>query len=163
RLACPLSLLYGAPRGEGLPVAVVLARRPPQPGAGPQLLADLEQQAVARLSPPPLTHGGSAALATERLGEGDPEFYSACHRAAQGNPFLLGELCATLRAEGVAPTAAAAPLLETLGPRNIAHSSLTRIGWVAPGARRLVQTAALMGQHGELRHAAELAELDLSE
>jgi DNA-binding CsgD family transcriptional regulator len=156
-------LAYLAPRLEGLPVAVVLARRPPQPGAGPQLLADLEQQAVARLSPPPLTSGGSAALVTERLGEGDPEFFAACHRAAQGNPFLLGELCATLRADGVAPTSAAASVVERLGPRNIAHSSLTRIGRVAPDARELVQAAALLGQGAELRHSAARAELDLSD
>ena len=156
-------LAYLAPRLEGLPVAVVLARRPAQPGAGPQLLADLEQHAVARLSPPPLTPVGSAALVTERLGEGDPEFFAACHRAAQGNPFLLGELCATLRADGVAPTAAAASVVERLGPRNIAHSSLTRIGRVAPDARELVQAAALLGQGAELRHAAALAQLELSD
>jgi DNA-binding CsgD family transcriptional regulator len=156
-------LAHLAPRLEGLPVAVAVARRPAGAGAPEQLLTQIEQHAVVRLSPPPLTPEASAALVGERLGDGDPEFFAACHRAARGNPFLLGELCATLRAEGVSPTASAAPLLETLGPRNIAQSSLTRIGWVAPGARRLVQTAALMGQDGELRHAAELADLDLSE
>ena len=156
-------LAHLAPRLEGLPVAVVLARRPAQPGAGNQLLAEIEQHALARLCPPPLTPGGSAALVTERLGEGDPEFFAACHRAAQGNPFLLGELCATLRADGVAPTAAAAPVVERLGPRNIAHSSLMRIGRVAPDARELVQAVALLGQGAELRHAATLAELELSD
>ena len=148
-------LAHLAPRLEGLPVAVAVARRPAGAGAPEQLLTQIEQHAAVRLSPPPLTAGGLRGVVGERLGEGDPEFFAACHRAAQGNPFLLGELCATLRAEGVAPTAAAAPLVETLGPRNIAHSSLTRIGWVAPGARRLVQAAALMGQDGELRHAAD--------
>jgi serine/threonine protein kinase len=147
-------LAHLAPRLEGLPVAVAVARRPAGAGAPEQLLTQIEQHAAVRLSPPPLTPEASAAVVGERLGDGDPEFFAACHRAAQGNPFLLGELCATLRAEGLNPTAATAPLLETLGPRNIAHSSLTRIGWVAPGARRLVQTAALMGQEGELRHAA---------
>jgi DNA-binding CsgD family transcriptional regulator len=156
-------LAHLAPRLEGLPVAVALARRPAQPGAGQPLLAEIEQHAVVRLCPPPLTPEGSAALVTERLGEGDPEFSAACHRAAQGNPFLLGELCATLRADGVAPTAAAAPVVERLGPRNIAHSSLTRIGRVAPDARQLVQAAALLGQGAELRHAAALAGLELSE
>jgi DNA-binding CsgD family transcriptional regulator len=156
-------LAHLAPRLEGLPVAVAVARRPASAGAPEQLLAQIEQHATVRLFPPPLTPDGSAALVSERLGGGDLEFFAACHHAARGNPFLLGELCATLRAEGVAPAAAAAPLVERLGPRNIAHSSLTRIGWVAPGARRLVQAAALMGQDAELRHAAELAELDLAE
>jgi DNA-binding CsgD family transcriptional regulator len=156
-------LAHLAPRLEGLPVAVAVARRPANAGAPEQLLAQIEQHAALRLSPPPLTPAGSASVVAERLGEGDPEFFAACHRAAQGNPFLLGELCATLRAEGVTPTAAATPLVERLGPRNIARSSLTRIGSVAPGARRLVQAAALMGQDSELRHAAELAGLDLSE
>jgi DNA-binding CsgD family transcriptional regulator len=156
-------LAHLAPRLEGLPVAVVLARRPSRPGTAQQLLSEVEQHAVLRLSPPPLTPEGSAALVTERLGEGDPEFCAACHRAAHGNPFLLGELCATMRADGVAPSAAAASVVERLGPRNIAHSSLTRIGRVAPDARQLVQAAALLGQGAALRHAAALAGLELPE
>jgi DNA-binding CsgD family transcriptional regulator len=156
-------LAHLAPRLEGMPVAVALARRPAQPRMGHPLLAEIEQHALVRMSPPPLTPDGSAALVAERLGEGDPEFFAACHRAAHGNPFLLGELCATMRADGVAPTAAAAPVVERLGPRNIAHSSLTRIGRVAPDARQLVQAAALLGQDAELRHAAALAELELAE
>jgi DNA-binding CsgD family transcriptional regulator len=156
-------LAHLAPRLEGLPLAVVIARRPAQAGAPEELLAQIEQHAAGRLCPPPLSPTGSAAVVAERLGDGDPEFFAACHRAARGNPFLLGELCATMRADGVAPTADAAPIVARLGPRNIAHSSLTRIGWLAPGARRLVQAAALMGQEAELRHAAALAELDLAD
>jgi DNA-binding CsgD family transcriptional regulator len=155
-------LAHLAPRLEGLPVAIALARRPAQPGVGAEALADVEQHVAVRLCPPPLSPDGSAALVRERLGRGDDEFFASCHRAAQGNPFLLGELCATMRADGLAPTAAAAPVVERLGPRNIAHSSLTRIGRTAPDARQLVQAAALLGQGAELRHAAALAELELS-
>ena len=155
-------LVHLAPRLDGLPIAVVLVRRSAQPGDAGRLLADVEQHAAARFSPPPLSPEGSAALVNERLGGDEVEFFTACHRASQGNPFLLGELCATMRADGVAPTAAAAPMVERLGPRSIAHSSLTRVGSVAPDARRLVQAAALMGQGAELRHAATLAELELS-
>ena len=155
-------LAHLAPRLEGLSVAVALARRPLQPGPGAQLLADIEQHAAARLYPPPLSADGSATLVRERLGEGDEEFVAACHSAAQGNPFLLGELCATVRADGLAPDAASAPVVERLGPRSIAHSSLSRIGRVAPDARDLIQAAALLGQRTELRHVAALAELDIS-
>ena len=154
-------LAHLVPRLDGLPVAVVLARRPAQPGAAAQLLQDVELHAAVRLSPPPLSPEGSAAVVGERLGGEDPEFFAACHRAAQGNPFLLGELCATMRADGLAPNAASAPIVERLGPRNIAYSSLTRIGSVAPEARTLVQAAALLGQGAELRHAAALADLEL--
>jgi DNA-binding CsgD family transcriptional regulator len=154
-------LTHLAPRLDGLPVAVAIARRPPEPRAGTDLLDDLERHSGAKLCPPSLSPEGSAALVRERLGGGDAELFAACHRAAQGNPFLLSELCATMRAEGLAPTAAAAPIVERLGPRNIAHSSLSRVGHVAPDARRLVQAAALMGQGAELRHASALAELEL--
>ena len=153
-----------APRLEGLAVAVVLARRPAEPGAAQaQLLRDVEQHAALRLCPRPLSSDGSAALVRGRLGAGDDELYAACHRAAQGNPFLLGELCVTMQAEGLPPTAAAAPMVERLGPRSIAHSSLTRVGRVSPDARRLVQALALLGPGTELRHAAALAELDLTQ
>jgi DNA-binding CsgD family transcriptional regulator len=152
-----------APRLEGLAVAVTLAHRPAEPGGHAQLLADIEQHAAVRLFPRPLSSDGSAELVRGRLGDGDDELYAACHRAAQGNPFLLGELCATMQAEGVRPTAAAASMVERLGPRSIAQSSLTRIGRVSPDARRLVQALALLGPGAELRHAAALAELDLTE
>jgi DNA-binding CsgD family transcriptional regulator len=152
-----------APRLEGLDVAVVLARRPAEPGAQAQFLRDVEQHAALRLCPRPLSSDGSAALVRGRLGGGDDELYAACHRAAQGNPFLLGELCATMQAEGLPPTAAAAPLVERLGPRSIADSSLTRVGRVSPDARRLVQALALLGPGTELRHAAALAELDVTQ
>ena len=102
-----------APRLEGLAVAVVIARRPAEPGGRGQALRDVEAHAAARLAPRPLSPAGSAALVRGRLGGGDPELYAACHSAAQGNPFLLGELCATMQAEGLAPTAAAAPVVES--------------------------------------------------
>jgi DNA-binding CsgD family transcriptional regulator len=154
-------LAHLAARREGLAVGVAIARRPIEPGAGAQVLGDLEQHAAVMLSPRPLSPGGSAALVRGRLGAGDDELCAACHRAARGNPFLLGELCATMQAEGLAPTAAAAPMVERLGPRSIAHSSLTRIGRVSPDAQRLVQALALLGPGAELRHAAALAELEL--
>jgi DNA-binding CsgD family transcriptional regulator len=152
-----------APRLEGLGVVVAIAHRPAEPGAHAQLLDDVEQHAAVRLCPRPLSSDGSAALVRGRLGDGDDELYAACHGATQGNPFLLGELCATMEAEGLAPTSAAAPIVERLGPRNIAHSSLTRIGRVSPEARQLVQAAALLGPGAELRQAAALAELDLTQ
>ena len=150
-----------APRLEGLAVALAIAHRPVEAGARAELLGDVERHAALRLRPGPLSADGSAALVRERLGDGVDELYGACHRAARGNPFLLGELCATMKAEGLAPTAAAAPMVEQLAPRAIAQSSLTRVGAVAPDARRLVQASALLGPGAELRQAAALAELDL--
>jgi DNA-binding CsgD family transcriptional regulator len=156
-------LAHLAPRLDGLPVAVALTRRPaPRDGAEP-LLGEIEQHAAVRICPPPLSADGSAAVVRERLGGGEAEFFAACHRAAQGNPFLLGELCATVRADGLDPSADSAALVERLGPRNIAQSSLTRIGRVVPDARRLVQAAALLGQGSELRHAAAMAELEVAQ
>ena len=156
-------LAHLAPRLDGLRLAVALTRRLAGPEETTELLTDIEQHGAARLCPAPLSPDGSATLVGERLGDGEPEFFTACHRAAQGNPFLLGELCTTMRAEGLAPTAESAPLVEGLGPRNIAHASLTRIGRVGADARRMVQAAALMGHGTELRQVAALAELDLSE
>jgi DNA-binding CsgD family transcriptional regulator len=151
-----------APRLDGLPLGVAVASRPVEHGPAAEILGDVARHASLTLSPHPLSAAGSAALIRGRLGASDDELCSACHTAARGNPFLLGELCATMRAEGLEPTAAAAPMVERLAPRNIADSSLTRIELVAPEARRLVQAAALMGPGAELRQAAALAELDLA-
>ena len=156
-------LAHLAPRLEGLRLAVALTRRPAADRATTQLLAEIEEHGAVRLCPAALSAEGSAELLAERLGDGDPEFFSACHRAAHGNPFLLGELCMTIRTDGLAPTASAASMVERLGPRNIAQASLTRVGRVAPRARRLVQAAALMGHATELRHVAALAEVDFAE
>jgi DNA-binding CsgD family transcriptional regulator len=155
-------LAHLVPRLDGLSVAVAIVCRPTEPGPEAQLLDQVERRANLRLSPGPLSPDGSAALVRGRLGGGDSELCAACHRAARGNPFLLGELCATMTADGLAPTAAAAPVVEGLATQKIADSSLDRVARVAPDARRLVQVAALMGPGAELRQAAALAELELT-
>ena len=101
-------LAHLAPRLEGLPVAWPSCWRAGrrEPGAGQAELLTRRRAARGRCGfrPPPLSPErlrGSGARAARR--RRSTEFFAACHRAAQGNPFLLGELCATLRAEGRRP------------------------------------------------------------
>src|SRR4051794_32043666 len=72
-----------------------------------------------------------------------------------------GELLASVRSDGLAPTAASAAQIRSLAPESIARSVVVRLGRVSPAAVALARCVALLGSEAELRHAAALAELDM--
>ena len=113
-------LAYVTRRLEGLPVLVVVSRRPAEPGVDAASLADLGADASLVLRPAPLSTSGSAAL-VERLLDAPPDvaFAAACHAASAGNPLLLREVLRTQSAEGVAPTDANSGLVARLGPQAV--------------------------------------------
>ncbi|GEL19258.1 NAD(P)H-dependent flavin oxidoreductase [Pseudonocardia asaccharolytica] len=74
-----------------------------------------------------------------------------------GNPYLLRELLAALRADGVDIERADADRVRELGPASVSAAVLRRLG---PDAGRLARAVALLGSATPLRHAAALAELD---
>ena len=98
-------LLYLAGRLAGLPVALVLSWRAAEPGAGADRLARLEQIDAESVVPlAPLSGRAVRALLTEEFGTAPAErFAMACHTVTGGNPFLLRELAASLRADGMSP------------------------------------------------------------
>src|SRR5205085_2531100 len=89
-------LAYMALRIEGLPIAVVLAGRPPDSADAETM--SLWSQLASRpsavvLYPRPLSLSSAVALTRERLGaEADEEFCRSCHTASGGNPLFLREL-----------------------------------------------------------------------
>src|SRR5215813_10678784 len=155
-------LLYLAGRLAGLPVALVLSWRAAEPGAGADRLAHLEQNAAGSVVS--LTPLSRRAVLTEEFGAAPAErFAGACHAVTGGNPFLLRELAASLRADGIGPGEEAADQVAGLGPRSVARAVALRVARLEPAAGELARAAAILGDGAQLRHAAALAGVTLAD
>ncbi len=159
------ALHYLANRLEGLPLLLLVAARPAEPGAEHDLLTQLGSAPTATVvRPGPLTERGSGTVVEDGLGESaDPAFLAECHRSAAGNPFLLRELVTAMRTAGVRPTASGAGQVQALRPHGVARAVLLRIGRLGEPAERLARAIAVLGTEAELRHAAALADLSPTE
>ena len=156
-------LAYLAQRVEGLPIAMILAGRPPDPGAGDStsLWSEMASRRNAVvLYPRPLSASSAIELVRERLGgEADEEFCRACHTATGGNPLFLGELLRGLEAAGIAPSAAAASDVQSVGPTAVSRFVLHRVAALGPAATALARTVAVLGDDTELPLAAQVSGL----
>jgi DNA-binding CsgD family transcriptional regulator len=154
-------LLYLRRRLEGLPILLLLAARPGEPGGEEQLAgllgADGSQDVVR---PHGLSEAAVAAMLEVRLAqEPDPRFTAAAHAATAGNPFLIGELLTALVERQVRPAADAAARVESIGPQGVQRDILRRLARLGDGATALARAVAVLGGGAELRHAAEHAGL----
>src|SRR6516164_9724002 len=158
-------LLYLAGRLAGLPVALVLSWRAAEPGAGEDPLARLEQIDAESVVPlAPLSGRAVRALLTEEFGTAPAErFAMACHTVTGGNPFLLRELAASLRADGIGPGEEAAAQVAGLGPQSVARAVALRVARLGPAAGELARAAAVLGDGAQLRHTAALAGVGLAD
>jgi predicted ATPase len=94
---------YLAARLDGLPILLVLATRPDEPGVGAELLRGLAAELEIRtIRPEPLSGSATATLVRGALGSAvSEEVAAACQEATGGNPFLIAELLQELAAEDV--------------------------------------------------------------
>src|SRR5262249_30210691 len=92
-------------------------------------------------------------------------FAAACAAVTGGNPFLLRELAASLRADGVGPGGEAADQVAGLGPRAGARAVALRVARLGPAAAGAAAAgaAAIWGDGAQLRHAAALAAVALAD
>lgn len=155
-------LVYLRRRLEGLPILLVVAARSGEPGRERHLLDLLAADAgVEVVRPAPLGEETVAAMLRTGLAEEpDPRFTAAAYAATEGNPFLLGELVAALAARRIRPTREAAADISTIGPEGVQRAILRRLADLGTGAPRLAKAVAVLGGGAQLRHAAELADLD---
>ncbi|MCW2954177.1 MAG: transcriptional regulator, LuxR family [Conexibacter sp.] len=153
-------LLYLARRLEDLPVAILAGARPGSPRDDRLVAELLAVPDVEIMRPRELSEAGSADWVRSELTGADPEFASACHTASGGNPFLLGELLESLRADGIVPDEAGANHVPTVSPRGVSHAILLRLAQLPPAATRLARAVVALGEDVELRHAAVLAGVD---
>jgi DNA-binding CsgD family transcriptional regulator len=153
-------VLYLADRLAGLPVGVVLVSRPAGgDGAAVTPLARLEQIAAGSVvSPAPLSREGMRELLADEFGATPAaRFTAACQAATGGNPFLLRELAASLRADGIGPVDQAADRVAGLGPRSVARAVALRVARLGPMTAEVARAAAILGDGAQLRHVAALA------
>lgn len=154
-------------RTQSLPLVVLTAARSPPADAqresesllweartdpAMELLAPLAlgEQAVAQL----LDADDPTAL--------DAAFVRACQRATGGNPFLLGQLVATLRAEGVPFTAAAAAQVLDVTPPDVSRGVHRKLAALGEAAAALARAVAVLGDNASVVEAAALADLDVA-
>jgi DNA-binding CsgD family transcriptional regulator len=155
-------LIYLARRLEGVPLALLLAARPAEPGPVQELLDELLViPEVAVLQPGGLSEQAIAALAV-RLLDADPDqtFVTACRRTTRGNPFLLLELFGELERRGIAPSRANAGLAGKLSSRGVGRAVRARLRPLSPGCAALARAVAVLGDPTEPSLAARLAGLD---
>jgi DNA-binding CsgD family transcriptional regulator len=157
-------LLYLAQRLGELPVAVVVARRPAEPGPEDGLLAKLAGHPAAE----PVVLSPLSEQSVERLvrafyvGDVTAEFSAACAEVTRGNPLFLQQLLASLETDEVEPDDAGARRVREMGPEAVSRSVLLRLSNLQFGATSLARAVAVLGAGAPLRRAAALAKLDLA-
>ncbi|MGE5136303.1 MAG: helix-turn-helix transcriptional regulator [Gemmatimonadota bacterium] len=143
---------------------VVAAVRTGEPEEPRDLLGRLRAQpGCVRLHPAVLTEAAVSGLIRAHHFPGAAgEFCQACAHASGGNPFLLEELLAVLRAGAVAPTAGAARRVSQLLPESVMDAVVVNLARLPDTAARLASAVAVLGQ-APVTLAAELAGLDVAE
>jgi len=152
-------------RREGLPVLVALATRPVSPGGQDELWQEVTRGfGVRMLRPAALSDAGIASLVQDRRSEQASErFVRACSDVTRGNPLLLRELLLELSTKNVATDDAGAEKVRRIGPANVSGLVLRRLARLPSAARALARAAAVLDEHADLRSAAALCRLELTE
>jgi DNA-binding CsgD family transcriptional regulator len=133
---------YLARRVADLPIALVVATRPPSGGTGPLTELTVSPH-VERLLPDPLTPDAVAEFSTPDGAVPCREVADAMHAACGGNPFLTGALLDELVSEGLDVTRPeTAGAIGGLGPSTISRAMLSRL---SPQALALAGAAAVLG------------------
>ena len=148
------ALGYLAQRIADLPIVILLALRPAEPGAPAALLDALRgQPGATTLSPGALGSGAVAELVRARIPDADDEACAACLEQSAGNPLYLEELLRALSPDG---TLSAAAVREASVP-SLAERVTRRTERVDPQAPALTAAMAVLGDGGRLAMAASLA------
>ncbi len=155
-------LVYLARRLAGVPLALVVAARPAEPGPVRELLDELLViPEVEVLQPDELSERAIALLATQLLAaDPDPSFVTACRRATGGNPFLLSELFGELERRGIAPLRENAGLVAQVSSQGVDRAVRARLRRLPRGCTALARAVAVLGDPAEPVLAGQLAGLD---
>jgi DNA-binding CsgD family transcriptional regulator/tetratricopeptide (TPR) repeat protein len=156
-------LAYLAERLGDLPIVLIVGLREGEGSADSQAMMALRDGPVSTLlRPHSLSEVGVEQLARAQFSDAEPAFVIACARVTHGNPFLLVELLAELRADGVAPDAVTADRLAGLAPDAVLNAVLARLGAMPAPAGAVASAVAVLGDGATLEQVARLAELDLA-
>jgi DNA-binding CsgD family transcriptional regulator len=157
-------LAHVASRLEGTAVALLAALRPAQPALGGGSLEALHAQARAVMRPELLSEGAIGRIVRAVLGpEASDELCAAGWAASGGNPLYLTELLRAARLED-RPLAELDPAeLVPGGREGVARRVLAGVRGLHPGALAFAQALAVLGDGCELRHAAAIAGVEVSQ
>ena len=150
---------YLGRRLAGVPLLVVLAARPAEPGVQTEMLSRMRVELEPRaITPGLLSEGATSAIVRRRLGEEAPaEVLGACHVATGGNPLLIEEMLAELDdRDGLT----SAEEIAAMGPKRIAESLIGRAGALGAEGPIVLNALAVLGDGSELRAIGPLAGVD---
>ncbi|GAA0582450.1 AAA family ATPase [Kribbella sandramycini] len=149
-------LSYLSKRVADLPIALVIATRPPPDRIGP--LAELTvARHVERLLPRPLSRDGIAVLIAERSAAPATQVVDAVLAASGGNPFLAESLLDELAVlDRQLSDPATAETVRGLGASAVSRTLLSRL---SPTALTLAQTVAILGARADIWAAGSVAQL----
>ena len=157
-------LAHLAPRLDGPEVALVLAARPVPPASAGAPLEVLLGEARAVVRPELLSETGVGAIVRTALGDGvSEEVCAAAFAASGGNPLYLAELLRAARLGG-RPVAELDPAeLLAGGSEGVARRVPFGVRSLDPRAVALAHALAVLGDGCELRRAAAIAGVEMSE
>lgn len=163
----PLSarfLAYLCPRLEDLPIAMLLAFRAPALDAPPELHAIRAEKANI-LHPAPLTGTGVEKLLHAEIGAEavTSSLTDATSHLTGGNPFLVRELVAELRSQGLKRGEELASRVKQIAPDSVLRATLARLARLTPTASALAKALVVLGDGAPLGLAAALADVKPSE
>jgi DNA-binding NarL/FixJ family response regulator len=156
---------YLLARLEDVPVAVVMALRPGEPGAYTDVLDPfVNGPGSRRVRPQPLSIAAVQRIVrTSGFPAAEEEFCLACSHLTGGNPFLLRALLTEVAHSGIPSDGEGAERLSQLAPEAALRALLARLALLPAGAEALARAVAILGDSSPLRHAAALARLSLDD
>jgi DNA-binding CsgD family transcriptional regulator len=148
-----------ARRVEDLPVLMVIAARPDEPGAETPLLDSMASVPTCQLvRPGALSRDAVGRLVGAWLGEGAADaFVGACFETTGGNPLLVTELLRALEREGATGVATDLERVRRAVPATITRTVVARLRRLAPAALALARGLAVLGDRSQLTRVAALA------
>lgn len=155
-------LSFLAPRIEGVPAALALGVRSPDPDADRAALTQIFAHPETRvLEPAALSLDAAQRLVASVLeAPPHPELLAACQDATRGNPFLLRELARELRATpGFDPADRDTAAVTSVRPQTIVRAVLLRLARLPADATQLARAVAVLGRGSGVRELATLADL----
>ncbi|MCX5195108.1 AAA family ATPase [Streptomyces sp. NBC_00249] len=154
-----------APRAEHLPLLVVVAYRPDELPAHAEAFRTLPGRAGQRpLTLAPLSAEAVSTLVREAVGEhAEDAFCQEAWAVTTGNPFEAVELTAKVRAKGLDPTSASAPLLRDLAAAQRGSGLVARLHSLGPSTVRFAWACAVLGTAIPQQIAARVAGLGAEE
>jgi DNA-binding CsgD family transcriptional regulator len=156
-------LAYLARRIGDLPLLIAMGARADDPDAASDLLSLIgATRAATVLHPQPLTARGAARLIRRAAPSAPLEACHQCHRAAAGNPWLLGELGRQIADRGVRALDASAGDAASLSAvaRNVVRARLAEL---SPRDRAVVEALAVIGEGAPRQVVAAVADVALDE